>query len=119
MKDIAQSFVIGIAIFVVGMTFSAICEADNHKRFVANTFAIPIGVPVSEYSPYAYSSSPQQQAQYNAPPRSAEDILLDRLSTLVAQKLANRLRTIVRCLPREARQRRTRCAAVHHARRAH
>lgn len=70
-----------------------VCCVPAHasKRFahqnvkVVTAFAVPIGVPVAVASPVAYANS--VQPQYSGPPKSAEDILLDRLADLVAQRL--------------------------------
>ncbi len=64
-------------------------HADNHRQqqYVYNAFAIPVAVPVSPYAPFAYSSSQMQQQAYQAPPRSAEDILAERLATKIGARL--------------------------------
>lgn len=89
-------------------------KADHRKRVVvANAFAVPIGVPVSPYAGYAYSSSQQQQQAFSAPPRSAEDILVDRLAEKLLGKLAEKGPDQIRALA--ARQTATgkSCAACH------
>lgn len=58
--------------------------ASQQEKIVINQFAVPVAVPVSPYSPYYYSSSQVQQKQYAAPPRSAEDILAERIAKKVA-----------------------------------
>lgn len=57
-----------------------------HQQKVVVPYAIPIGVPVALASPVAYANS--ATPQYSGPPKSAEDILLDKLADLVAKRLA-------------------------------
>ncbi len=59
-------------------------EANQAEKVVVNNFAVPVAVPVAPYSPYYYSSSQVQQAQYSKPPRSADDILAERIAKKVA-----------------------------------
>lgn len=68
------------------------CEAANKvvakkQVVVVQNYAIPVAVPVAPLATYYYSSSQVQQQAYSGPPRSAEDILVDRL----VEKLSARI----------------------------
>lgn len=58
--------------------------ANQTEKVVVNNFAVPVAVPIAPYSPYYYSSSQVQQTQYSKPPRSADDILAERIAKKVA-----------------------------------
>jgi len=79
-------------ILTILFILSACIPAHASKRFahqnvkVVTQFAVPIGVPVAIAAPVAYANS--ATPQYSGPPKSAEDILLDRLADLVAKRLA-------------------------------
>lgn len=66
-------------------------HAGDRSHVVVNTFAVPVSVPVSPYSAYAYSSSQAQVQAYSAPPRSAEDILAEHLAAKIADRLGMQL----------------------------
>lgn len=59
-------------------------RANQAEKVVVSNFAVPVAVPIAPYSPYYYSSSQVQQTQYSKPPRSADDILAERIAKKVA-----------------------------------
>lgn len=91
--------IFSLAIILPALANRSAFAAHHQKQvIVANAFAVPVGVPVSPYAPYAYSSSQQQQQAYAAPPRSAEDVLAERLAVKIAGKLGLTVQNEVKAL---------------------
>lgn len=65
--------------------YSGECKVIQHnqEQVVIQPFAVPVGVPVSPYSAYFYSASPQQMQSYAAPPPDPIEELARKLAPLL------------------------------------
>jgi cytochrome c553 len=100
-----------VSLLVLGICLGVMlpAHADHHnKRIVVNSVvAVPVAVPVATFSPVKYSN---QVVPYTDPPKSPEELLLDRLATLVAAKLEGKA---VQAQAVKPTMFATKCAACH------